>query len=326
MQIPNYVYGSIAPTFTVFKDDGSLDLDGQMRLLEYMINKGSISAFFIRSGMGQMYAFSFEEVKQLAEIACKVVKGHSAVLIGCSGIWDRNYDRRPPREKYIQEAMELSIFTEDLGADGVVLTIPEALVAENNETLADVIFDYFEKVCAVVNIPVLFYQPPGTMPEYCLTPELLSKLARIDNLVAGKVSVADGGYLFDLARAVRDENFSLIVGNETVFYAGLMLGCRACIGQGTSLNPQIIQIMIERYDSGDIEGCLQAQEDVNLLVRKCPNAVEFFKRYISEQGYYISECPRTIENNPYFEKRKRLSQHEYENFKKLYESVLAKYI
>jgi len=325
MQIPNYVYGSIAPTFTVFKEDGSLDPDGQIRLLEYMINKGAISAFFIRSGMGQMYTFSFEEVKQLAEIACKVVKGHSAVLIGCSGIWDRNYDRRPPREKYVREAMELSRFAEGIGADGVVLTIPEALIPEGDETLADVIYNYFEKVCSTVNIPVLFYQPPGTRSEYYLTPELLKKLSKIDNLVAGKVSLADGGYLFDLARAVRDENFSLIVGNETVFYAGLMLGCRACIGQGTSLNPQIIQAMVERYEKGDFEGCMQAQEDVNLLVRKCPNAVEFFKRYITEQGYPINECPRTIENNPYFENRERLSSQEYENFKKIYEHILAKY-
>lgn len=325
MQIPNYVYGSIAPTFTVFKEDGSIDPDGQMRLLEYMINKGSISAFFIRSGMGQMYAFSFEEVKQLAEIACKVVKGHSAVLIGCSGIWDRNYDRRPPREKYIHEAMELSRFAEGIGADGAVLTIPEALVPEKNETLADVIYNYFETVCSTVNIPVLFYQPPGTRPEYCLTPELLKKLSKIDNLVAGKVSIADGGYLFDLARAVRDENFSLIVGNETVFYAGLMLGCRACIGQGTSLNPQLIQAMVERYDAGNIDGCMQAQEDVNLLVRKCPNAVEFFKRYITEQGYPVNECPRKIENNPYFENSERLSLQEYEDFKRIYENILAKY-
>lgn len=325
MRIPDYVYGSIAPTFTVFKEDGSLDLDGQVRLLEYMLTKGSISAFFIRSGMGQMYAFSFEEVKQLAEIACKVVKGHSAVLIGCSGIWDRNYDRRPDRQKYIQQAIELSRFAEGLGADGVVLTIPEALSPENNETLADVIYNYFETVCSTVKIPVLFYQPPGTRPEYCLTPELLKKLAKIDNLVAGKVSVADGGYLFDLARAVRDEKFSLIVGNETIFYAGLMLGCRACIGQGTSLNPQIIHAMVQRYEKGDIEGCMQAQEDVNLLVRKCPNAVEFFKRYITEQGYPVNECPRTIENNPYFESRERLSVQEYETFKQIYESILAKY-
>ncbi|MGC8737298.1 MAG: dihydrodipicolinate synthase family protein [Candidatus Hydrogenedens sp.] len=325
MRIPDYVYGSIAPTFTVFKEDGSLDPEGQKRLLEYMIEKGSISAFFIRSGMGQMYTFSFEEVKQLAEIACKVVKEHSAVLIGCSGIWDRNYDHRPNRQEYIQQAIELSRFAQDIGADGAVLTIPEALVPENNESLEDLIYRYFETVCSAVKIPVLFYQPPGTRPEYCLTPELLKKLAKIDNLVAGKVSIADGGYLFDLVRAVRNENFSLIVGNETVFYAGLMLGCRACIGQGTSLNPQIIYAMVKRYETADIEGCMQAQEDINILVRKCPNAVEFFKRYITEQGYPVNESSRTIENNPYFEKRERLSVPEYEAFKQIYESILAKY-
>ncbi len=122
MQIPEYIYGSIAPTFTVFKEDGSLDLNGQVHLLEYMVNHGPISAFFIRSGMGQMYAFSFDEVKQIAEVACKVVKGYAAVLIGCSGIWDRNYDKRPNRQQYINEAIELSRFAE--GKVQMVLCIP----------------------------------------------------------------------------------------------------------------------------------------------------------------------------------------------------------
>ncbi|HOV32763.1 MAG TPA: dihydrodipicolinate synthase family protein [Candidatus Hydrogenedens sp.] len=325
MQIPEYIYGSIAPTFTIFKEDGSLDLSGQVRLLEYMVNHGSISAFFIRSGMGQMYAFSFDEVKQIAEVACKVVKGHAAVLIGCSGIWDRNYDKRPDRQQYINEAVELSRFAEGIGADGVVHTIPEALLPEGNETLADLTYKYFETICSSVKIPVLFYQTPGTKPEYCLTPELLRNLSRLDNLVAGKVSSSDGGYMFDLARAVRNENFSLVIGNETIFYAGLVVGCRACIGQGTTLNPQIIRVMVERYCAGDTESCLQAQEDVNLLVRKCPNPVEFFKRYITEKGYPVSECSRTIENNPYFKSDARLTMEEYEQYKKIYEEVLSRY-
>lgn len=325
MQVPDYIYGSIAPTFTIFREDGSIDLDGEKRLLEYMIQQGSISAFFIRSGMGQMYTFSFDEVKQLAELACSVLKGHSAVLIGCSGIWDRNYDRRPLQEQYISEAILLSRYAEDIGADGIVHTIPEALLPRGKETISDVIYMYFETVCNAVQIPVLFYQPPGTRPEYCLTPEILKKLACLDTLVGGKVSSSDGAYLFNLARAVRNEEFSLIVGNETVFYAGLLLGCRACIGQGTSLNPQIIRAMVEYYDDGDMEACLQAQEDVNLLVRTCPNATEFFKRYITEKGFPVSEYSRVLENNPYFEQRQPLSKQEYEAFKKIYEEVLSRY-
>lgn len=325
MNLPPYLYGSIAPTFTVFTAEGKLDLDGEARLLDYMLDRGSISAFFIRSGMGQMYTFSMDEVKAITQLACAKIKGHSAVLIGTSGIWDRNYDRRPDPALYLRQAVELSQYAQDCGADAVVHTIPEALVPLPDESISTLIIRYFEHVCAAVNIPVLFYQPPGTQPEYCLTPELLRTIAQIDNLVAGKVSSADAGYIFDLARAVKDESFSLIIGNETIFYAGLMLGSRACIGQGTSLNPQIIKAMVDHYVAGDLEACLSAQEDVNILVRECPNAVEFFKRYISEQGYPVSIHPRKTENNPYLPNPQSLSIEEYNKFKHLYERILDKY-
>lgn len=325
MLIPSFLYGSIAPTFTIFKENGEIDLDGQSRLFDYMLERGGISAFFVRSGMGQMYTFSFEEVRAIAELACKKVRGYSAVLVGCSGIWDRNFEKRPPRERYIRESVELCKYAKDVGADGVVLTIPEAIAPENDESFADVIISYFEKVCAEVDLPVLFYQPPITAKEYCLTPEIISRLAKIDNLVGGKVSTSDGGYFFDLAYAVRNENFSLIVGNETIFYAGVLLGCKACIGQGATMNPKVINAVVEKYSKGDIEGALSAQSDVNILVRECKNAVEFFKRYITEKGYEVSIFPRRAEANPYIDQKNTLTLEEYERFKEIYESILAKY-
>ncbi|MCX8064708.1 MAG: dihydrodipicolinate synthase family protein [Candidatus Hydrogenedentes bacterium] len=325
MEIPSFLYGSIAPTFTIFKENGEIDIEGQSRLLDYMLEKGGVSAFFVRSGMGQMYTFSFDEVKLIADLACRKVKGYSAVLVGCSGIWDRNFDKRPPRKKYIQESIELSKYAKDIGADGVVLTIPEAIAPEGNETISDVIVKYFEEVCGQIDVPVLFYQPPTTIKEYCLTPEIIKKLAKIDNLIGGKVSTADGGYLFDLGYAVKDENFSLIVGNETVFYAGVMLGCRACIGQGATMNPKIINSVVDRYLRGDLGGALSAQNDVNILVRECRNAVEFFKRYISEKGYPVSIYSRRTENNPYIDQKTTIAPEEYERFKRIYEAILARY-
>ncbi len=327
MATPSFLYGSIAPTFTVFRENGELDLDGQSKLLDYMLEKGGVSAFFVRSGMGQMYTFSYDEVKKIAELACKKVKASSssAVLIGCSGIWDRNFDKKPPRERYIRESIELGKYAEEVGADGVVLTIPEAIDPKNGESTADVILKYFERVCQELNLPVIFYQTPITTKEYCLTPEIIKQLAKIDNLIGGKVSTSDGGYLFDLAYAVKSKDFSLIVGNETVFYAGILIGCRACIGQGASLNPKIINSVVDRFLTGDMEGALSAQNDVNILVRECKNAVEFFKRYITEKGYPVSIYPRRTENNPYIDQKMSLSEDEYLRFKKLYESILEKY-
>ena len=64
--VPQFVRGCIAPTFTVFRSDLSFDSDGQRRFLDFLIERGGISAFFVRSGMGQMFTYSYEEVQAMA--------------------------------------------------------------------------------------------------------------------------------------------------------------------------------------------------------------------------------------------------------------------
>lgn len=325
MEVPGYIFGCIAPTFTVFNDNGTLDDAGQRRLIDFMLESESISAFFIRSGMGQMYCFSMDDTKQIARNACAHLKGKAAVLIGCSGIWDRNYDKRPDPALYKQQAVELSRYAQDLGADGIVHTIPEGLVPPKGEAMDDFLVRYFEEICASVSAPVLIYQPPGTLPEYCVTPRSIARLAEIDNLAGMKVSTADGEYLFNLVRAVKDKKFGYIAGAETVFYAALAAGARACIGQGTSVNPQIIRAMLDRFLAGDLEGAMDAQEDTNELVYTCPNAVDFFKTYAVEKGYPMSLYARPS-GNPYIKDRVPITKEAYETFKRRYEELLAKYV
>lgn len=327
MKVPDYIRGSIAPTFTVFKDDGALDDAGQRRFMDFLFERGAISAFFVRSGMGQMYAFNKEDVKQITRNVCPHMRGKAPVLIGCSGIWDRNYDKRPDPGVFLSDAIELSRYAADYGADGVVHTMPEALLPHDGESIDDLIMRYFTAVCeAVPETPVLIYQPPNTREEYCVTQERIARLADLGNLVGIKVSSVNGHYIFDLIRAVRGNMFGFIVGAETVFYAGLVAGARACIGQGATLNPQIIQAVLDRFLEGDIEGAAQAQEDVNELVNICPNAVDFMKRYATEHGYAVGLHARSAAGNPYMNDRVPMSDADYFAYKARYEELLERYL
>lgn len=327
MQVPSYICGSIAPIFTIFHEDGSLDDAGQRRFLDFLLKRGSISAYFIRSGMGQMYAFEKEDVKQIARNACQHMKGKAPVLIGCSGIWDRNYDKRPDPDVFLSDAIELSRFAADLGADGIVHTMPEALLPRDGESYDDLNLRYFTAICeAVPQTPVLLYQPPNTQDAYCVNQNTIAQIADIDNLVGMKVSSANGHYIFDLIRTVKGKSFGFIVGAETVFYAGLFAGARACIGQGTTLNPQMIQAVLDRFLEGDIEGTAQAQQDVNELVNICPNSVDFMKRYATEHGYPVGLHARSVGNNPYMKNRVPITEAEYAAYKARYEELLSRYL
>ncbi|MBN2307673.1 MAG: dihydrodipicolinate synthase family protein, partial [Candidatus Hydrogenedentes bacterium] len=106
--IPEFVRGAIAPVFTAFNEDGTFDEAGQRNLLDFLLERGGISAFFLRSGMGQMYTFSYEDTEAIARTACSHLAGTAPALVGTTGIWDRDRTRRPNPAVFTQQAIELS--------------------------------------------------------------------------------------------------------------------------------------------------------------------------------------------------------------------------
>lgn len=326
MDVPKFVQGSIAPTFTVFKEDGSLDDNGQRRFVDFLLESDAINSFFIRSGMGLMYTFSMEDTRQMARNLCSHLDGVAPVLVGCSGIWDRNYERRPDPHVYIEQGIELGNYAFDLDAAGVVYTVPEALEPHAGETHQHMIERYFLTLCEHVPGPVFVYQPPETLKEYEIAPATLGRLASIRNFVGGKFSTKDGHYTYELMRAVRGRNFGYVIGNECMFYTGLFLGSRACIGQGAIVYPQIINAMLERYRSGSYSGVLRAQDAVNTLVGMKINAPDFLKMYATEKGYPTPLYTRSQKSNPYMTEAEPITKPEYDRFKSVLATELLPYV
>lgn len=324
LHVPAYVRGAIAPTFTAFHDDGQFDPDGQRNLLDFMLKRGGISAYFVRSGMGQMYTFGIADTKALIDTTCAHLRGVAPVLVGTSGIWDRNYDKRPDPKLYTEQAIELSRYAFNKDADGVVLTIPEGLLPGEGETEADVTQRYFESVAAAVSGPIFIYQPPGTDPKYHMTEQSIARLAAIDNVVGAKASYGDGYYVYRLIRATAGQHFAYIVGFEMIFAMGLYAGAKACIGQGTTLNPRLFGQLQDRFDAGDREGALEAQDAINLLVEGCSNPQDFYKRYATESGFPVGRHHRVMHSNPYATSPQALSEEQYQAAKRLLEETEAR--
>jgi 4-hydroxy-tetrahydrodipicolinate synthase len=323
--IPPCIQGSIAPVYTAFAPDGQLDHTGQRELLDFLVESGSISAYFLRCGMGQMFAFSYDEVKAFTRNVCGHMADKGPVLIGASGIWNRDRDNPPDPETYTRQAVELSRFAEDHGARGVVHVMPEGLPPRDGETPGDVILRYFTTVSQAVSVPLFIYQTPGTLQEYLATVELVQKLADLPNVAGMKASTAHAGYILDMTWATRDKEFAYIVGNETGWFAGLHSGARAVIGQGATMNPEILNAVEERVTGGDIQGAMDAQRSVNMLVRAVRNSDEFFKRYVAEQGKKLHPHRRTGGASGYPDRQRPLTPSEYDSMKRIYETERQKY-
>lgn len=324
--IPSFVHGPIAPVFTACNADGSLDDDGQRQLLDFLFTSDAISAHFLRCGMGQMYTFRYDEVRQLTRNVCSHVAGRAPVLMGTSGEWDRNRDRLPDPDVYVRQGIELGKYAEDCGAAGVVFTMPEAILPKTGQTPKDVILWYFETLCDALQGPIFIYQPPGTAEEYRVTIDTVRALADMPKIKGMKISTNDAQYIVDICWAVAGKDFGFISGAETAFLAGLCAGSRGVIGQGSTLNPEILKAIQDRYDAGDMWGAVEAQRTANMLVEESKNSVEFFKRYAAEKGYRVQPYSRTLDDNPYKKQQSSLTKDEYEAFKRIYEAERAKYL
>lgn len=324
MSLP-FIHGPIANVFTCFDADGRIDDDGQRAFLDFLFSRGSVSAYFVRSGMGQMYTYSYDDTVRMARLATAHLADKAPVLVGTTGIWNRDFEKRPDRETFLKQAEDLTRIAEDCGAAGTVHTMPEALAPTGGETTHDVTLRYFERVCAVAGKPVLIYQPPPTIPEYHITARLAAELAQFPNLAGMKLSSGDAGYILDICHATRNTPFHFICGNEMSFYAGLHCGAKAVIGQGCCVNPSILKAVQDRFDAGDMDGAMEAQVAANGLVYASPPAVPFMKRYANEQGFKVPPHSRPEIDKPYGPEVDAIGDDTFTAYKTLLEAEIARF-
>jgi 4-hydroxy-tetrahydrodipicolinate synthase len=249
---------------TALIEDRTLDEVGNRSVVDFYKGTGAITTIFARSGTGQMYSFSFDEVKALIDIVVPEAGNDIHVIAGTSGTFPgRTRDKLPEEEKYIEETLELSKYAEDRGATGVVV-LPLGLTPSRN--FPDKIFDFYQRVNDAVDVPIIIYEPPGVVAPYSLTPQLLARIADLPNLKGMKLSSSDMLKFGLLCDAIKDLDFTMISGHEGAFLSSLVMGAGGCIGGGCNTHPWVIRAVFDAFMEGDMEGARRAQFEVNKLL------------------------------------------------------------
>ncbi len=295
-----FLEGVIAPMLTPVHSDGSLDLTGAASFIEWLISRRCVRSVFARSGMGKMFTFTVDETKHFGETVVKAANGKIGVLIGSSGEWttrDKDRTHKPDAEKYLTQAVELTLHAEKIGANAAVHVMPEAYVPRNGESIEDASFRYFQTIHDAAKIPLVIYQPGGIEKDYQMTPALLRRLIKLPRIAGMKVSTADDHIFGPLAEVVRTSNFALIAGNENYFLRAMEQGAVGVIGEGCNVYPEILESIRVHYLAGHLKDAERAQADV-------PRALELthgysgtimWKQVLKERGVKIDYYDRNKE-------------------------------
>jgi dihydrodipicolinate synthase/N-acetylneuraminate lyase len=221
----------IAPT--PFTDTGDLDLDGQRRVLDCMIDQG-VDGICILANYAEQFALSDRERETLLDLCLTHVAGRVPVIVTCSHFSTRL-------------VIERARGAEAAGARMVMLMPPYHGATLRPEESS--ISEHFTRVAAAVSIPIMIQDAP--LSGVTLPVPLLARLAReVRNISYFKIEVPGAaGKLRALIEAGGEAIEGPFDGEEAItLLADLDAGATGTMP--SALLPDLIKPIVDHYRQG----------------------------------------------------------------------------
>jgi len=174
------VWGAFPYPFT---PDDEIDEQGLRRNLRYSIDNQLVDGVYCGHFMSEFWALTTEERKRAAEIVVDECKGHVPVVVHTG-------------HTSVKESIELSHHAERIGADYLAIGNPYFIAYDDEQ-----IFDYFRSISDRTEAGILITNTGYT--GVLLTPELINRLADLENVIAVKNS-ASMAHTLETLRLVGD--------------------------------------------------------------------------------------------------------------------------
>ena len=194
--------GTYTVLITPFTPDGrAVDVPALKRLVDWQIEQG-IHGLIPLGSTGEFLSMTMAEQEMVMEVCIKQAAGRVPVLIGTGAEWT-------------DEAVMKARLAESLGADGVMVIPPYYSTPTPDE-----LFEHYRKIGEAVSFPIMIYNNPATA-NVDLTPEIVARLARIDNVRYIKESTLEVTRVRDIIELCGDKMtvFAGILGYES-FWLG----------------------------------------------------------------------------------------------------------
>jgi 4-hydroxy-tetrahydrodipicolinate synthase len=190
-----------------------------------------ITVFGSTGGIG---SFSEQERHRVIEVAVKHLNGRAPLLAGTGAITT-------------SEAIRLSKFAEDAGADGVLVVPINYWPMSDQE-----IYGHYEAIAHAVKIPVGIYNNPGTT-GVDIKPPVIAQLADIDNVAFVKESSGDMSRISAIRRLTNNA-ISVMNGNDACTPESIAAGVDGWFAGSANIMPaQCVELFRLGYREKNIE-------------------------------------------------------------------------
>lgn len=221
--------GSFVAIITPFKN-GEIDVGKLKELIDFLIQNGS--AGIVPCGTtGESATLSHEEHKKVIKIVIEHTAGRAKVIAGTGS-------------NNTAEAIELTKFAYDAGADGALLITPYY-----NKPTPKGLYSHFKEIAKNVALPIILYNVPGRTGVNML-PETVAQLAKIENIVGIKEASGNIQQVQEIIRLCR-EDFVVLSGEDALTFPMLCLGAKGVISVVANLVPHYVSEMVKEYENGN---------------------------------------------------------------------------
>ena len=223
--------GAFTAIVTPFKD-GKLDEAGLRELIRFGID-GGISGFVPSGTTGESPTLSHDEHRRVVEIVVKEVAGQVRVIAGTGS-------------NSTNEAVELTRFAQEIGADGALLVSPYY-----NKPTQEGLYQHFKSVADAVDIPIIVYNIQGRT-AINVENATMERLSRISNIVGVKEA---SGSILQMSEVIRlcGTEFDVLSGDDQITFPLMALGGKGVISVITNIVPGKMVEMVRNMLEGNIE-------------------------------------------------------------------------
>ncbi|HMA05219.1 MAG TPA: 4-hydroxy-tetrahydrodipicolinate synthase [Methanomicrobiales archaeon] len=215
-------------------DRSDLDLEGLRANVAWLVEQG-VHGIVPCGSTGESATMSHKEHEKVIEETVDVVNGRVPVLAGTGS-------------NNTEEALLLTKAAKNLGADGVLVISPYY-----NKPNRSGLFKHYTKI-ANLDIPVVMYNVPGRTGQDMnnFQPPLVPELAKHPNIVGIKEASGKLDKISQIIEATRDQNFSVISGDDNLTLPILELGGVGVISVAANVEPRLMVEMYEAFKKGNL--------------------------------------------------------------------------
>ena len=239
-------FGIIPAMVTPLTTDDAINERALRKLTNHLI-AGGVHGVFAMGSQGEFWAFSAEEKRRVWEIVVEETRERVPVYAGTATVTTR-------------ETIALTRFAEQIGVDAVSILTPFFVSPNENE-----LYEHYRAIAASTRLPVLLYGNPARTGVK-ISPNLLARLAQIENIVGIKDSSGDLELTAEYIRVV-PKDFAVLMGRDTLIFGGLLYGAKGAIAATGNVAPRLVVKIYECFKAGDIAGAQRAQEELAPLRR-----------------------------------------------------------